>query len=225
VEQFAEDLRRHLEGLPVIARRDTLGYRTTKFIGRHKVAVTAGVMSVLSLVAGTVVAVWQAQRAQVERTRAERRFGDVRRLAHSFLFEIHDSIQDLAGSTRARELLVRRGLEYLDGLAQEATGDEALQAELAAAYVKVGDVQGRPGYANLGDRKGALASYRKAAALYQEVASRRPKDPGAQQDLASTQDRLGDTLRTAGDSEQALSSYRSALALRTRLLEGDTQGL
>src|SRR6266568_1726774 len=31
VEQFSEDIRRHLEGLPVIARKDTVAYRTSKF--------------------------------------------------------------------------------------------------------------------------------------------------------------------------------------------------
>src|SRR5262249_48929435 len=36
VEQLSEDIRRHLEGLPVMARPDAPGYRAAKFIGRHK---------------------------------------------------------------------------------------------------------------------------------------------------------------------------------------------
>src|SRR6185369_1874307 len=36
VEQFAEDIRRHLQGLPVSARKDTFSYRASKFIWRHK---------------------------------------------------------------------------------------------------------------------------------------------------------------------------------------------
>ncbi|MCI0621868.1 MAG: serine/threonine protein kinase, partial [Acidobacteria bacterium] len=39
VEQFSEDVRRHLAGLPVIARKDTLSYRATKFIKRNKASV------------------------------------------------------------------------------------------------------------------------------------------------------------------------------------------
>ena len=38
VEQFSEDIRRHLEGLPVLARPDTPWYRTSKFISRHRAA-------------------------------------------------------------------------------------------------------------------------------------------------------------------------------------------
>jgi hypothetical protein len=36
VEQFAEDIRRHLGNLPVVARKDTAGYRVSKFITRHR---------------------------------------------------------------------------------------------------------------------------------------------------------------------------------------------
>ena len=35
VDQLSTDLERHLQGLPVVARKDTLGYRTWKFVGRH----------------------------------------------------------------------------------------------------------------------------------------------------------------------------------------------
>ena len=51
VEQFSEDIRRHLEGLPVIARADTLRYRTSKFISRHRAASIASLVS-LTLITG-----------------------------------------------------------------------------------------------------------------------------------------------------------------------------
>src|SRR5262249_49891942 len=35
-EQFSEDIRRYLAGLPVIARPDTASYRAAKFVTRHK---------------------------------------------------------------------------------------------------------------------------------------------------------------------------------------------
>ena len=51
-----------------------------------------------------------------------------------------------------------------------------LRRELASAYLKVGDVQGRPLNPNLGDTAGALASYRKAAAIYESIGARRSAD-------------------------------------------------
>jgi hypothetical protein len=108
---------------------------------------------------------WQARVARIERTKAEQRFNEVRKLANSYLFEFHDAIENLPGSTAARALLVRRALEYLDSLAREAGGDLSLQREVAMAYLKVGNVQGNPRNANLGDTAGALESYRKALAI------------------------------------------------------------
>ncbi len=109
VDQFSEDVRRHLAGLPVIARKDTWGYRTTKFVRRNRAVVVAVAATFAVLVAGIIGTTWQARAARVERARAEQRFGDVRQLANAFLFDFHDSIADLEGSTPARKLVVTQG--------------------------------------------------------------------------------------------------------------------
>ncbi len=116
----------------------------------------------------------EAYIARAERSRAEQRFSDVRDLANSLLFEVHDAIENLPGSTPARKILVDRGLQYLDKLAKEAGGDLSLQRELAAAYERVGDVQGGLSIANLGNTAGFIASYRKALAIRQAVLDGRP---------------------------------------------------
>ena len=72
---------------------------------------------------------------------------------------MHDAVKDLAGSTPARRLMVQKGIEYLDKLAADAGNRADLRRELAAGYLRVGDVQGRPLNPNLGDTAGALASY------------------------------------------------------------------
>src|ERR1700682_1763220 len=48
VLQFSEDIRRHLEGLPVIARRDTPGYRAPQFVRRHNTGGAAAALIFLS---------------------------------------------------------------------------------------------------------------------------------------------------------------------------------
>jgi hypothetical protein len=112
--------------------------------------------------------------AEKQRVRAEQRFNDVRTLAHSLMFDIHDSIKDLPGSTPARKLLVERSSQYVDSLFREANGDSSLQKELGDAYDRLGDVQGNPFYANLGDTAGALTSYRKAAAILEPLLKANP---------------------------------------------------
>src|SRR5439155_9506348 len=125
----------------------------------------AAALVLLSLGGGVAATAREAHVARVQRNRAERRFDDVRKLANSFLFEFDAAIANLPGSTDARRLVVRRALQYLDSLAKESSNDVSLERELAAAYDRVGDVQGLPDAANLGDTAGARRSHEKALAL------------------------------------------------------------
>jgi tetratricopeptide (TPR) repeat protein/predicted Ser/Thr protein kinase len=90
VNQFSEDIRRHLEGLPVIARRDTVGYRASKFVARHRIAVAATSLVALAIVASLLVALWQAQNARHQRDVAQRERLKTQR--------INTFLQDMLGS-------------------------------------------------------------------------------------------------------------------------------
>ncbi len=159
---MADDLERWLTQRPVRAVPDSTSYRLRRFIGRHRLGVAAAMTAVLALSVGLGTTLWQFRVAQAERARAERRFDDVRRLASTVIFDLHDAIEPLPGSTEARRLLIQRALTYVDGLAAEATGDVPLQRELANVYERLATVQGRPGNANLGDRDGARSSLDKS---------------------------------------------------------------
>ncbi|MGH9755954.1 MAG: protein kinase domain-containing protein, partial [Blastocatellia bacterium] len=211
VEQFSEDIRRHLEGLPVIARQETIGYRAGKFIRRHKLGVAATALVILSLIGGIAIANYQARRA-------ERRFQQVRKLANTFLFDFHDKIQNLPGSTEAREMVVKTALEYLDSLAQEAEGDTSLQLELATAYDKVGDVQGNPALPNLGHSAAALDSYRKGLALAEQSARREPSNPKALQARITSQSKIGYLQLHLGNAAQAKQSLSAGMSRANALL-------
>jgi len=222
VHQFAEDIQRYLNGRPVIARKDTFLYRSSKFIRRNKKGAIATLLIFFSLVAGIIGTAWESHVARLQKERAERRFNDVRKLANSFMFEIHDAIENLPGATRARELLVSRALQYLDSLVQEAGTDLSLKDELATAYLKVGDVQGNPFYANRGDITEALQSYQKSMALHMEIIRARPEDPGARRKLAEGYGRLAEMLRASGDLASALEAARKELAVWEEATKGGT---
>ena len=221
VEQLSEDVLRHLEGRPVIARTDTFGYRAGKFVRRHRAAVAAAGLIVLALVAGLVMTLREKRVAEVQRARAERRFNDVRKLAGSFLFEFHDAIRNLPGSTPARELVVKRALEYLNDLSKESSSDPTLRRDLAAAYQKVGDVQGKSSAANLGDTPGALKSYRRALELREALAAQEPGNAEVQGELAVTLDSVGDVLSQMGDKAGATDASNRALKIREALVASD----
>jgi non-specific serine/threonine protein kinase/serine/threonine-protein kinase len=203
-DQLSEDIRRHLEHLPVLARKSTVVYRCRQYVLRHKVGVTAAALVFLSLLTGIALTLREARIARANELRAERRFNDVRALANSLIFDIHDGISQLPGSTPVRELLVKKALLYLDSLSQESSGDSALQRELASAYDRVGGLQWSSDFANQGDSAGALQSRRKALAIRESLAAANPNDSKIQVELTDEYIGLADAIESTGDFAGAL---------------------
>ena len=215
--QFSDDICRYLEGRPIRARKDTVGYRTGKFIRRNRTGVAAAALVFVTLAGGIIASTYQARRAQREARRAQGRFDDVRQIANSLLFEVEGELEK--GPTKAREKLVTHAVAYLDRLASEVTNDPALQMEVAAGYLKVGDIQGRPFYANIGDATDALASYAKAVHILETLAASPRSPPGAVRYLSQAWQSIGRVQRRDGNWIEALDSSRKAVALAERLVE------
>ncbi len=214
---FSEDLRAYTLGLPVSARGDAFAYRSGKFIQRNKISLTVAVLVAMIMIAGAVAIVREARIARRQQARAERRFNDVRALANSLLFDIHDSIRDLPGSTAARKLLVDRALKYLDSLSQESGDVPDLQRELAAAYERVGDVQDNLRFANLGDTAGSIASYRKALQIRLALYNDHPDSQQAQAALSAIYVKLGFGLGSTNNFPDALESFQRAYSITEKL--------
>ena len=213
VERLAEDIERYLQRRPVRARQGTLTYRARKFVRRHRAAViTAGVACVL-LVGGVAAIVREAQIARLQQARAERRFNDVRKLANSLIFKVHDSIRKLPGSTGARKLIIGQAQEYLDDLAKESASDPSLQRELADAYERLGQVLGDRYDANIGDTVGALKNYKKSVELREAVARLEPKVPDRRRELAETYLELSHALYDVGQNNEGDQYIQRALQI------------
>jgi tetratricopeptide (TPR) repeat protein len=113
-------------------------------------------------------------------------------------------------------------LEYLNSLSREVAGDRSLQSELAAAYERVGDVQGNPNHANLGDIAGALDSYRKALVILESLRTSDPNNVKVKRQLSTEYYNVGLCLDAMGNYPGALQNSRKALAVdETLLSSGD----
>ena len=203
VGDLMEDVRRYLEDRPVHAQPDTPGYRTRKFLKRNKVAALAGGVVAATLIVGIVATLLAAREARIERARAERRFDDVRKVANSLMFELHNSIKDIPGALAARQLVMRTAVEYLDSLAREAGDDVSLKSELATAYAKIGLVTF--------DVNQAVESHQKAAALNEELVKAEPGNANYRRQLSESYNNLSDVLKVAGRSVAAIDYARKSL--------------
>ncbi len=222
VEQFAQDIEKYLKGFPTIAHRDSLYYRANKFILRNKFFLTIAIL-ILSLSIGII---WQATRTEQERTRVqaqrqlvEARSKDVRDLTNALLFKYNDGLEKLAGATKLREEMITEALKYLDRLNQTSDQDLQLQNELAMAYQKVGDLQGRPSRINQGNLSAALESYKKSVDIFQRLLSSNPNDIGVETVLATTVERAGDILRSMGNTQEAIEHYEKTRAIREKVIK------
>lgn len=213
VEQFGEDIRRHLAGLPVTARRDTWNYRAGKFVSRNRAAVTFAALVALALIGGIVGTSWQSFRAEreraaaeVERERAERRFENLRKISNSLVSEIERAIRDLPGSLPARQLLLSRAVEQLDALAEESDGNSKLQLELAWAYQNLGALPDR----KMSERN---AMHQKAIALVEKVIDAEPSNNAARDRLAMLYLDLIFASRLRGEVGYTLEYNRRAVQI------------
>lgn len=190
---LADDVRRHLEGRPVRARRDSLGYRLRKFVGRHRAGVlAAGVAAVILTVAGGV-----AVRERIERDREARASLAVSQFMER-LFEASDPLGDAGGQrldTLPAFALLDRAVERMDAdLGENPRARARLLHTLGSVYMNSGAME------------------RGDSLLREAVALRRANDepPGA---LGESLMLVGRAALERGRFDEAEAPLREALAL------------
>jgi eukaryotic-like serine/threonine-protein kinase len=219
VEQLSEDIRKYLEGLPVGAVEGTRTYIARKFVLRHRVGVATAALILVLLITGVAGILWQMRVADRERTLAEQRFSDARKLANYLLFPLYDSIQSLPGSLPVRADMAAQSLQYLDRLAAAKSNDHALKLELAAGYSRLGTILEAPfGMGeSLGDSSKALESDQKAAALLESLSKENEKDDEVRQYLARAYLLLGSVLNLRGKPDEGIEKLTIAAGMLDRL--------
>ncbi len=137
VEQLAEDLRRHLDGLPVRARPDTLRYRMGKFVRRNRRGVTATLVALLVFV-GLVG--FYTHRLALERDRALREEQEARQIATllTSLFDGADPEQARGEAITARELLDIGAVTLRAELVEQPELKARLLDRIAGIYLRLG---------------------------------------------------------------------------------------
>ena len=194
-EQLADDVQRHLDGRPVTAQPDTLGYRTRKFVQRHRASVTATTLVVLLIAA--LVGFYTTRLAQ-ERDRARREAATATQVSDFLqeLFAVSDPSASGGDPLSARALL--------DQGAARIQRDLADQPLVQARMMQImGEV-----YQNLG------AFDASAPLLKRSLALRRQSPGAAPLDIASSLNSLAILKQEIGAYTTADSLFRAALAIQ-----------
>ncbi len=139
VQALDEDLRRYLDSEPVRARPDTLVYRTTMFVRRHRAAALGALLVLASLVGGLVAVRRQAQEAERARDRAEEALQSSQQVS-AFLvdmFQTSDARNALADSAAPRAI-AHRGVERAEALAAQPIVQARILDALGLVYIGLG---------------------------------------------------------------------------------------
>jgi non-specific serine/threonine protein kinase/serine/threonine-protein kinase len=196
VALFSLDLRRYLDGLPVSATPDSLGYRARRFVVRHRVAVATAAFCFLALAGGVAGTAYQAAVAR-------RHFQEVRALANQFLFDFENEIHDLPGATKARDKVIKTAQKYLAKLYEESPGDPKLMREVAQGYAKLATLEGGTYSTSTGQYRESIEDFRRAIQLFQSLGDAKSSDTSLRRNLCRLHASMAVACLNAGRDEEA----------------------
>ncbi len=205
VEQLSEDLRRHLEHLPVLARRDTWAYRAGKFMGRNKVATGITGTSLLLLTGFAVAMARQATQVARQRDRAGRERDKATKVS-LFLADIismNDPDEARGKIVKVTDMLKRGEQKIRHTLADEPEVHAHLLHVLGVIYLKYG-------------------LYEKAEPLLQEALESRKSLLGEEHiEVAESLSELGRLNALIGQYDRSIKYYQEVLDTKSRNLGPD----
>ena len=210
-QHFEEDLVRFLQGRPVLARRPTPLYRLGKFAKRHRMALVMTCAALVVLV-GSIFLHQRQSRA------ADSRVKQVAALADSAISDLTEKLQLSPASIEAQASLFRSALGYLEQLRRDSGNDPRLLLELSKAYTRVGDLEGSPFVANLGNSGTAVASYQEALRAAIDARARMPGEESTEAAIEAYH-RLAGMESFLGNTREALDGYQKSLPLATEFLQ------
>ena len=204
VQHLEEDLLRYLQGRPIAARSASPLYTLRKLVQRNKTVVLTA-FAIAAVLIGSVLVY------SIQSRKADRRVAQVRTLANSAITDMTDKLQHSSASIETQAALFHRALTYLDELRRSTGNDPRLLLELSKAYVRVGDLEGSPFVANLGNSGTAVTSYQKAWHAAREAHDRMPGDESMQA-LIEAYQRLGGIQAFLGNLQEAHDNYQQGLS-------------
>ncbi len=206
VEQFSEDIRRHLAGRTVIAQKDTAGYRLSKFIQRHKIGFISSVAFILFLVASVIIISWQANVASEERDKA--------RIENQKYERVNKFLQGMLSAVDPNEL--GRDVKVYDILEKAA---DDIETELKDQPEIEADIRRTLGntLTNLGKYEQAKIQLEKSLELNEKIYGKVSKE------AALCLHDLGLYYHWIGDLKLADSLYNVSLSIIQRPVEGNQQ--
>jgi tetratricopeptide (TPR) repeat protein len=190
--------------------------RTFKLIRQDKKRLRAFAVIALLLGALAVAATWQWRNAVAQRDRAEYTLSVAMTGTNRFVIGVADKLRDSAGAPLTLvEALLDEASTTLDQLQQSANSSELSRARAHILREKSRTLLRK------GDKELALAAAEKSQEIMEKTLAGHVHDSKAREELALSFNSVGDALKQADRKNEALSSFRRALAIRREIVAVD----
>ncbi|MEX2189038.1 MAG: protein kinase [Pirellulales bacterium] len=226
VEQLSEDLRRHLAGLPVSARRDSIAYRARKFVGRNRLAVAAAVVLVVSLAAGIVGATRGMIVAQEAQQKSHRSLTQAIEAVRRMLSRVgSDRLAHVPQLGPTRREILEDALEFCESFVADNADDPAARLELGRVSYLLGVIN-----RDLGQHEQSRAAFDRAIDVLEELAAEgdggESESSGeALEELALSCYHASAQRRDVGQLDEAKGLLQRAIEIQTPLSRADPDDL
>lgn len=211
-QELQADLRRFINGTPVVARSITPVDRGARWIARNPFLATAGASALVFLVAALIASAWGWRSTSNALKRERVAKSDARQTVNQYFTDVAENdLLDMPGMLPVREKLLSSALGYYQRIVNDSTATQEDLMELERAYFRVGKIQ-----SDLGRHNEAIEAFEFAMALQNQILSQSGDDP----DLKARQ---FETLRRAGQSHVNSSQYDSGLVSLDSAIEGQRQ--
>jgi eukaryotic-like serine/threonine-protein kinase len=246
--ELAADLQRYLSHEPVAARPASTRYRITKYVRRHRLAVTIAAVLILLFAAFSILQAVELRRIARERDRANSERDRATRITDFMtgMFKVSDPSEARGNSVTAREILDKASNDMPTGLAKDPEVQAQMMQVMATTYTNLGlyarahelaesaystrlarlganDPKTLESMSLLGwilDRQG---HYEEAEKLERQALAEERRVLGADAPLTiETMDQLSDTVAARKDWDGAEKLTREALAASTRSLGAES---
>jgi tetratricopeptide (TPR) repeat protein/tRNA A-37 threonylcarbamoyl transferase component Bud32 len=224
---LADDLRRWLNGEPILARPARAwerGWRWAKRRPALAAALGVGILAVVGLLAGAwwhnarlqslVVEIGQAKdAAEQQRDQAQTQREFARRAVDEMYTEVAERwLEDQPGLQETQKKFLQKALQYYQDFAKEESADPALEQQRARALMRVAKIQSK-----MGENKEAEEACRKAIPLLEDQVRASPNSPESRYDLADNRFCLAGILFYTNRGQEADQVNREVLDLCEQL--------
>ena len=234
--EFAADIRRYLEDLPIAAKPASTSYQLRKFVRRHKALVAGTVTVIFTLAAGVVVSTWEAVQARrAERMAAEQRDRANRnaqmaeksrnlatkqaQLALNTIYQVitgtEEKLGHVAGTGPLRRELLETAMKNLDEISRTAVTSSSADRTMGVALQRMANF-----YNGIGATEKEVQALERSLEIFGRVMKAEPENDWVPFDAAVSYDSLGEIGReTEPDPSKTYGYYRESLKLREQLVQ------